>query len=240
MAKVNMENRERWLARLFRRLRGYFFTGMVVAMPVVITIYLVNWFIDFVDRQVLPIFPEAASSQFAVPGFGLIISAISLVILGWFAANVFGQTLIGFGERIVNRMPVVSAIYSALKQIFETVLSNRSSNFREVGLIEYPRPGVHALVFITTEVGGEIRHKIRGQRKREKTIAVFLPTTPNPTSGFLLFLPETQVKKLSMSVEEAAKMVISGGLLEPRFSEIKKLPAPKKKTKKVVKKTKST
>ncbi len=224
------------LSRLFRRLRRYFLTGMIVAMPLVLTIYIVDWFIDFVDRQILPFMPALEGSELiAVPGIGLIIAIVLLIVLGWFATNVFGQTLINFGERIVARMPVIRAIYGALKQIFQTVLSQRSSNFREVGLIEYPRAGVHALVFVTTRLEGEIRHKIRGalrgRSKEDEIIAVFLPTTPNPTSGFLLFLPRRDVKKLSMSVEEAAKMVVSGGLIEPEFSPVKALPSPKSRKK---------
>ena len=233
MAKVKISNppapEESLLSRAFRRLRRYFLTGMIVAMPLVITFYVVDWFINFVDRQVLPFMPVLAGSEVvAVPGIGLIIAIVLLVVLGWLATNVFGQTLISFGERIVDRMPVIRTIYNALKQIFQTVLSQRSANFREVGLIEYPRAGVHALAFITTAISGEIKHKIKQKHRDDEIIGVFLPTTPNPTSGFLLFLPRSSVQKLSMSIEEAAKMVVSGGLIEPEFEKVKKLPAPKK------------
>ena len=223
--------------RALRRTRGYFLTGLVVAMPLVITLYLANWFIDFVDNQVLPLLTRAAPSEatplleilLGIPGLGLFIAILSLIFLGWLAGYVFGQTLINLGERIVDKVPLVRSIYHALKQIFQTVLSDRTSNFQEVCLIEYPRKGVFALAFITTHLKGEISHKAGGGKNK---IAVFLPTTPNPTSGFLLFLPRTQVTPLEMSVESGIKMVISGGLLEPQFSMPKKAKAKKAKKKK--------
>ena len=218
-----------WVLRFLRRLRSYLLTGLVVAMPLIITFYLVNWFISFVDNQVLPLSDRFVSSEssetiYAIPGLGLGIAVLLLMILGWFAANIFGQTLIRFGERIVARMPIIRTIYSALKQIFQMVLAQRSANFREVGLIEYPRPGLHAIVFVAKTLSGEIGDKVKARtgatRKGEprgggEIIAVFLPTTPNPTSGFLLFLPRRKVIKLDMSVEEGIKMVVSGALLEP-------------------------
>ena len=205
--------------RFLRRIRSYLLTGLVVAMPLVITFYIANWFIGFVDNQILPLSarlmsPEVSEMVSTIPGLGLAIAVILLILLGWFAANIFGQTLIRFGERIVDRMPIIRTIYHALKQIFQMVLSRRSSNFREVGLIEYPRPGVHAIVFVAKALSGEISDKIK-KRKGDEIMAVFLPTTPNPTSGFLLFLPRRKVIKLDMSVESGIKMVVSGALLEP-------------------------
>lgn len=209
-------------ARVLRAIRGYFLTGLVVAMPLIITLYLANWFIDFVDNQVLPllrrVIPPEASGWLDIQGLGLIIAVISLILLGWLAGYVFGQTLINFGERIVDRVPLVRTIYHALKQIFSTIISDRTTNFQEVCLIEYPRKGVFALAFITTELAGEIKTRV-GTKAGDKSIAVFLPTTPNPTSGFLLLLPRSQVQRLDMSVENGIKMVISGGLLEPKWSK---------------------
>lgn len=206
--------------RILRSIRGNFLTGLVVSMPLVITFYLANWFIDFVDNQIIPLLSRFASVETGawlsgIPGLGLVVAVISLILLGWLAANVLGQTLIKFGERIVDRLPLIRTIYHALKQIFETIISNRTGNFEEVCLIEYPRPGVFALAFITTTIKGEIKNLVKAKRN-EDSIAVFLPTTPNPTSGFVLFLPRGNVQLLEMSVENGIKMVISGGLLEPK------------------------
>lgn len=207
--------------RFLRSIRGNFLTGLVVAMPLIITIYLANWFVDFVDNQIIPLLSkftpvETSTWISSIPGLGLIVAIIGLIFLGWFAANILGQTLISFGERIVDRLPLIRTIYHALKQIFETIISNRTGNFEAVCLIQYPRPGVFALAFITATVKEEVKPLIKAKRN-EDSIAVFLPTTPNPTSGFLLFLPRSQVQPLKMSVENGIKMVISGGLLEPKL-----------------------
>lgn len=203
--------------RALKKLRGHFFTGMVVAMPLVITFYLANWFIGFVDNQVLPLFagmlPPAVDVWLQIQGVGLVVAVVSLVLLGWFASYVFGQSLINFGERIVDRVPLVRTIYHAIKQIFQTVVSDHASNFSEVCLVEYPRKDVYALAFITSTIKHEIKGKIG--KGKNNTIGIFLPTTPNPTSGFLLFVPRTDVILLKMSVEDGIKMVISAGLLEP-------------------------
>jgi len=202
------------------KLRNYFLTGLVIAAPLSITIYITWGFINFVDDWIKPWVPDAYNPEtylpFDVPGVGLVFVLVGLTVLGALAANLFGRTLVDMGERVLGRMPVVRNLYSALKQIFETVVSQSNTSFREVGLIEYPRKGLYAIVFVSTDAKGEILHRLDDDDKSE-IISVFLPTTPNPTSGFLLFLPRRDMIKLDMSVEEAAKLVISAGLVTPEY-----------------------
>jgi uncharacterized membrane protein len=144
-----------------------------------------------------------------------------LTLLGALTANFFGRQLLVWGERLVDRMPVVRSIYGALKQIFETVISQSNTSFREAALIEYPRRGLYALVFITTSTKGEVLEKAPTD---DDLVSVFLPTTPNPTSGFLLFVPRKDIYPLEMSIEDAAKLIISAGLVSPPTEDVKKLP----------------
>lgn len=203
----------------FHRVRTYFLTGLVVAAPIGITIYLTWWFVSLFDQWIKPYVPAAYNPDnylpFSVPGVGLILALIGITIVGALTANLFGRTIISSWESLLNRMPVVRNVYSALKQIFETVLSQRSSSFSEVCLIEYPRKGLYAIAFVSRDTIGEIPHKAR----TGDLASVFLPTTPNPTSGFLLFVPARDMIRLDMSVEEAAKLVISAGLVVPEFDE---------------------
>lgn len=200
------------------RIRNYFLTGLVVAAPIGITIYITRWFIELVDYWFLPLLPAVYRPDnyipFSVPGTGLIVAFVVLTLLGAFTANIFGRAILSWGERLVDRMPVVRSIYGALKQIFETVVSQSKSSFREAALIEYPRRGLYALVFITTSTKGEVLDKAPTD---DELVSVFLPTTPNPTSGFLLFVPKSDIYPLEMTVEEAAKLIISAGLVEPEY-----------------------
>lgn len=203
------------------RIRNYFLTGLVVAAPLSITIYITWSFINFVDDSIKPWLPELYNPDtylpFAVPGVGLLFALVGLTLIGALTANLFGRSLIQLGEQILGRTPVVRNLYRALKQIFETVISQSSNSFQEVGLIEYPRTGLYAIVFVSTDTKGEVKHKTG--EAGENMISVFLPTTPNPTSGFLLFVPRRDMISLDMSVEEAAKLVISAGLVTPPFNE---------------------
>lgn len=207
-------------SRLGMRLRNYFLTGLVIAGPVGITAYIIWWFINLIDAWVKPLVPARYLPEtylpFTVPGVGLIFSMTAIMFIGFFAANLFGRTLVGYGELMLDRMPVVRNVYRALKQIFETVLSKSSNSFQYVGLIEYPRRGLLAIVFVSTDTTGEIKDKADDGNG---LLSVFLPTTPNPTSGFLLFVPKKDITILDMSVEEAAKLVISAGLVVPEFQE---------------------
>jgi uncharacterized membrane protein len=202
---------------LFQRLRAYFFTGLVVAAPIGITVYLTWWFVSLFDTWIKPYVPSDYNPDnylpFSVPGVGLLLALFGITMVGALTANLFGRTILSYWETLLNRMPVVRNVYSALKQIFETVLSQRSNSFSEVCLIEYPRKGLYAIAFVSTDTTGEIPNKVNAG----ELSSVFLPTTPNPTSGFLLFVPVRDMIRLDMTVEEAAKLVISAGLVVPEF-----------------------
>jgi Uncharacterized conserved protein len=206
----------------FAGLRASFLTGLVVVAPAVLTIWLITTVVEFVDSRVMPLIPRDALQGLlperlsglelaSLPGLGLAIALIFTLVVGWLAKGFIGRSLIQWGEDIVSRMPVVRSIYNALKQIAETVFAQSSTSFNRACLVEYPRPGLWAVAFVSTDTKGEIAQKIGG----EKLISVFLPTTPNPTSGFLLFVPEKDVIALDMSIEEAAKLIISAGLVSP-------------------------
>lgn len=203
------------------RLRNYFLTGLVITGPIGITLWLTWTFIKWVDGWVKPFVPKVYNPEtylpFPVPGFGLIVAIFVLTIVGFLAANFLGRSLLSVGENIVGRMPLVRNIYSGLKQIFETVLDERGNSFTKAALIEYPRRGLWAIVFISTDTKGEVAKKLKDEAE---TVSVFLPTTPNPTSGFLLFVPREDVVELNMGVEDAAKLVISAGLVSPNYPEI--------------------
>ncbi|WP_157019145.1 DUF502 domain-containing protein [Mesorhizobium xinjiangense] len=204
------------------RIRNYFLTGFVVCAPLAITAYLTWSFIGWVDSWVKPYIPGRYNPDnylpFAVPGFGLIVALILITLIGFLTANFIGRTIFSYGEYFLDRMPLVRSIYRGLKQIFETVLSHKSDVFKKVGLIEYPRRGLWAIIFISSERESEVNIKLEDQSGR--TVAVFLPSTPNPTTGFLLYVPKSEVIELSMTVEEAAKLIISAGLVTPEYQKI--------------------
>ena len=199
---------------LARRLRNYFLTGIVVTGPIGITVWLALQVVNIIDGAVTNLLPDRYSAEnffpLGIPGVGVLILLFGLTIIGFFTANLLGRSLIRFGERLVDRMPVVRSIYGALKQIFETVLAQSSTSFREVVMVEYPRQGLWALAFVTSETKGEVQNLLT-----DDVVNIFLPTTPNPTSGFLLFAPRRTLIPLHMTVEEGIKLVISGGLVTP-------------------------
>ena len=198
----------------FGRIRGYFLAGILVTAPLGITGYLAWIIIGFIDHSVTPLVPEQYNPEtylpFSLPGLGVLILIVALTLIGALTAGLLGRLLVHTGERLLNRMPVIRSFYSALKQIFQTVLAQKSNAFREAVLVEYPRRGIWAVAFITGTTQGEVQNLTKQQ-----TVNIFLPTTPNPTSGFLLFVPKDDVVSLNMSVEEAIKMVISGGIVTP-------------------------
>jgi uncharacterized membrane protein len=199
---------------LLGRLRAYFLTGVIVTAPISITIFLVWQFLTFLDTHVAGLLPARYNPEnylpFSLPGLGLLLMLAFLTLVGMLTAGLAGRTLVRMGERLLSRMPVVRGVYSTLKQIFETVLAQKSRSFREVVLVEYPRRGIGAIGFVTGPTRGEIQ-----TRSGEELVNVFLPTTPNPTSGFLLFVPKSDLIHLDMSIEEGIKMVISGGIVAP-------------------------
>ena len=204
----------RYRASMLRRLRTYFLTGIVATAPIGLTLYLSWVLVKFVDRLVTPSIPAQYNPNtyvpFDIPGLGVIVAIILLTFIGFITANFLGRQIVALGESVVDRMPVIRSVYGALKQIFETVLAQSSRSFREVVLIEYPRRGIWAVGFVTSETLGEIQNV-----KEDELVNVFLPTTPNPTSGFLLFVPRQDLITLHMTVEEGIKMVISGGIVTP-------------------------
>lgn len=202
---------------MMTRLRNYFLTGVIVTAPLAITVYLTWSLIHWVDSWVKPYVPTAYNPDsylpFALPGFGVIVALLLITLVGFLTASFVGRTIFGYGERLLNRTPLVRNVYNGLKQIFETVLANRSDLFTKVGLFEYPRKGAWSIVFIAKQQETEINQALAGHHSR--TIAVFRPITPNVTTGYLLYVDEKDVIPLEMSVEDAAKLLISAGLVPP-------------------------
>ena len=203
---------------LFARFRRYFLAGILVTSPILITAYVTWLIVTFVDTQVAGMLPESldftTKLPHQIPGIGLIISIITITFIGAITPGFIGRTLLKAGERILNKMPVVRSIYGAIKQIMETVMSTNSDSFREVVLVEYPRKGIWVIGFVTGETKGEVQ-----SLTKDKVINIFVPTTPNPTSGFLLFIPQKDLVYMDMKVEDAVKMVISGGIVTPKIKK---------------------
>jgi len=209
-------------------LRASFLTGLVVIAPVGLTIWLIWSVVGWIDGFVLPLVPQAyhpdrmlqdflgldPSVQINVRGLGVVIFLIFTIFVGWLAKGFIGRSFIRFAETLVERTPVVRTIYSGIKQISETIFAQSERSFEKACLIEYPRKGSWALGFISTDAKGEVMDKTGAAEK--PMVAVFVPTTPNPTSGFLLFFARSDVKELDMTVEDAAKLVISAGLVYPQ------------------------
>lgn len=196
---------------LAARLRAYFFAGILVTAPVLITFSIAWQFIKFLDDQVAPLLPPELNPQnWGIPGFGLIVVVVSLTLVGALTAGFAGRLVVRLSDAVLERMPVIRSIYSAVKQIFETMLAQKANAFREVVLVEYPRKGIWTLGFITGATTGEV-----GSHFADDMVNVFVPTTPNPTSGFLLFLPRRDVQVLEMNVEDGIKMVVSTGIITP-------------------------
>jgi len=189
--------------------------------PVTLTGYLVWWAINFFDKNVIPLVPLIYNPETylekSIPGFGLLLFFVFTTVIGAITKGFFGRQIVKLGESLVARTPIVRTIYNAVKQILETALNDSNNSFQRACLIQYPRKGIWAVAFISTETKGEIERKIG----KNRLVSVFLPTTPNPTSGFILFIPATEVLLLDMSVEEAAKLVISAGLLVPEELPVK-------------------
>ncbi|XDZ66949.1 DUF502 domain-containing protein [Alphaproteobacteria bacterium LSUCC0684] len=199
---------------VFGYLRRWFLAGFLVTAPILLTGYLTWLIIGIIDGYVSNFLPENLNPQtyvdFPLPGFGLIIGGLTIIIIGALTTGFLGRSLLRFGERMLNGVPVIRSVYGATKQIMETVMASQSDAFREVVLIEYPRRGIWAIGFVTGTTRGEVQNM-----SKEQLVNVFVPTTPNPTSGFLLFFPREDLITLEMGVEEAVKMVVSGGIVTP-------------------------
>ena len=203
------------MGKIFQKLRRDFLTGLVVLIPIVLTVYLVWSVISFIDKVVIPIIPPRYNPldlfEIYIPGLGVFLFLITTTLIGSIASGFLGRQAISLGEKILSRMPVVSTIYSSIKQIIQAVFKPNGTSFKQPCLVEYPKKGVWAVAFISTETFGEIKKKINVG----SLVTVFLPTTPNPTSGFMLFVPKNDIILLDMSVEDAAKLIISAGLVMP-------------------------
>ncbi len=205
---------------ILARLRAYFLAGILVTAPIAVTLAVAFWIIDFVDSQIVPLIPvqwnpdtylhQYFGVEFSLPGIGVVILIVSITLIGWLTANFLGRFLVRTGETIVARMPVVRSLYAAVKQVTETIFRNQSEAFRQAVLVEYPRRGLWTIGFITGETEGEVQNLTK-----EAIVNIYVPTTPNPTSGFLLFVPREDIVMLDMSVDEAFKMVVSVGMVTP-------------------------
>jgi uncharacterized membrane protein len=196
------------------RLRNYFLTGLLVAGPTGISLYITWSLVSWVDSWVKPYLPSKYNPDtylpFPVPGFGLVVAIVTIVLIGFLTANIVGRTVFAYSEDLLHRMPVVRNLYKALKQIFSSVLAERGSSFQKAALVEFPRKGVWTIGFVASRARGEVAARLPSG---EDLITIYVPTTPNPTGGYLLFVEPAEAILLDMSVEDAAKLVISFGLV---------------------------
>ncbi len=194
-------------------LRKYIIAGLLVWLPLAATVVIVKLVVDLLDNIILLLPPEyqpATVLGFSVPGFGIVLAISILLVTGMLAANLFGRRLVEFWEAILNRIPLVRSIYNSVKQISTTILDSNGKSFRKVVMLQYPRKGIWSIGFLTNE---DVSTDIDGLN--EDLVAVFVPTTPNPTSGFIMMAPRDDVTELDMSVEEGFKFIISMGVIIP-------------------------
>jgi len=201
--------------RFWGRLRAYFLTGLVVSAPIGITLWLTLWFVGLFDVWIKPLIPYPYNPDhylpFSVPGVGLVFALVGITLIGALAANLVGRRVILYWDTLLDHMPVVRSVYKGTKQIFETVFSQKGTTFRQVGLIEWPRKGIYSIVFISRELdGGQV-----GLESGRAMYAVYISTTPNPTSGYVYFIDVADVRIIDMPVEDALKLIISMGLVFP-------------------------
>ncbi|WP_136635645.1 DUF502 domain-containing protein [Pseudooceanicola onchidii] len=210
---------------LLARLRSSFLTGIVVILPVGLTIWLLWTLAGWIDGVVLPLVPQTFQPEkyigINLRGVGIIFFLVFTIVIGWIAKGLIGRSLIRYAETLVDRMPFVRSIYSGAKQLAETVFAQSERSFERACLIQYPRKGIWAIGFVSTEAKGEVAGRAETS---SPLLSVFVPTTPNPTSGFLLFFPQEDVIELDMTIEDAAKLVISAGLVYPNAKDPTKPP----------------
>ena len=207
------------------RIRNWFLTGLVVAGPLAVTTWLIWTVVKWADDAVRPFIPPAYRPEtylpWPIPGTGLVVAFLALTLLGFLTANLVGRTLVELGEGLLSRMPIVRPIYKTMKQIFETLFSKTGSSFRKVALVEFPAPGMWSLVFLSQPPGSEVSAKL----PQGDHVSVFLPCTPNPTTGFFFFVQRKDLIELDISVEAAMTLVISAGMAQPGGEPQKKLAA---------------
>ena len=196
-----------------RLLRKYLIAGLLVWLPLAATVVVIKLLIDLLDKTILLFPPEWQPETlfgFSIPGFGIIVGVLILILTGVFAANLFGRKLVDFWEAILGRIPLVRTIYTTVKQVLETLFTSNSESFRRVVLIEYPRKGIWSLGFQTNEALAAAK-----EASGKDLISIFIPTTPNPTSGFIVMLPAEDVTQLDITVEDGFKFIISMGVIVP-------------------------
>ena len=203
-----------WRGLFNARIRNYFLAGVLVTTPITVTAWISWQILQFFEGAARHLMPDAWYPKIAIPGVGLLIFFLGLIIIGALTAGLLGRIFLRTSERILNQMPIVRSVYSAIKQVLETVLAKRATAFRQVVLLEYPRKGIWAIGFVSGATKGEVALKLK-----QPMVNVFLPTTPNPTSGFLLFVPKDDVQVLEMTIEEGIKLVVSGGIVSPKTSD---------------------
>jgi uncharacterized membrane protein len=210
---------------LVARLRNYFLTGLVVAGPLAITVWLIWSIVTWVDGFMRPLIPEMYRPEtylpWPIPGTGLIIAIAALMLLGFLTANFVGRTLVRWGEGLLNRMPIVRPIYKTMKQIFEALFSKSGSSFRQVALVEFPAPGMWSLVFLSQPPSGDLAEKL----PQGEHVSAFMPCTPNPTTGFFFYVLRKDLIVLDISVENAMTLLISAGMVQPDADAQQKLAA---------------
>ncbi len=202
------------------RLRTYFLTGVIVAGPLAITIYITWWFIALIDGWVKPLVPASYLPDhylpFSIPGLGLLIAFVAVTMLGFLTANLVGRSVVEFGEVLLARTPVISGLYRGLRQIFETLFSANGTSFRTVGLVEFPVKGTWSVVFLSAPAANEVQGALQAKEGgRHDYVGVFLPCAPNPTTGFFFYLPRAEIVEINISVDDAAKLVMSAGVIQP-------------------------
>lgn len=215
----NLQEESHVFMKLGAKLRAYFFTGVLVTAPVAITFYMAYKIILWIDSGVSRLLPPRlqvyySDLPFTIPGLGVVVLIVSMILVGMFAAGFIGKFFFRLGEWIVKKVPLISTVYSLLKQVFETFLSSKNQAFSKVVLLEYPRKGIWILGLASTDTSGEVKSILQ-----KDMVNVFIPTTPNPTSGFLIFVPKEDVVFLKMTVEAGLKFIISGGIVSPEETE---------------------
>jgi uncharacterized membrane protein len=198
-----------------KKVKQIFLTGLAVTIPIGLTIYILIFLISLMDGM-LNIIPSRLHPDqvlgFRIPGLGIIFTLILILAMGLTTRSILGRRLLLWGETLVYKIPLVRGIYQALKQIVFAMMSTKGESFKRVVLVEFPRKGLYTVAFVTGIASGEVQEKTK-----ERCINIFIPTTPNPTSGFYMMVPEDQVVRLDMSVEEAFKLIMSGGIVAPPY-----------------------
>jgi uncharacterized membrane protein len=207
--------------KLQRRIRNVFITGLLITLPIALTYFILQFLFKNLDAlspvftKVLIDFGAPIPEGYRIPALGLVITLLIVLIVGWFTTNFFGKRMIQLGEKIVGKIPFVRRIYKGSKQVVQSIAHADTRAFRKVVLIEFPRRGMLAIGFVTGEARGEVQEKTK-----KDVLNVFVPTMPNPTSGFLVFAPQEELTEIDMTIEDGVKYVVSGGIVTKEGLEI--------------------